>query len=88
MPTWGWFWGVNVGICGIHGVFGFSKTMLLREKKNKTHNGGPDIQNAWCGELFKTALHGWGGTELEDLNFSYFTAGLGGSGPVNLLPLG
>ena len=22
MPTWGWFWGVNVGICGIHGVFG------------------------------------------------------------------
>ncbi|CAK8986999.1 Hypothetical protein SCF082_LOCUS789 [Durusdinium trenchii] len=26
-----------------------------------------------------------GSTELEDLNFSYFTAGLGGSGPVNLL---
>ena len=27
------------------------------------------------------------GNELQDLNFSYFTAGLGGSGPVNLLIL-
>lgn len=26
-----------------------------------------------------------GSNELQDLNFSYFTAGLGGSGPVNLL---
>ena len=27
------------------------------------------------------------GKEIQDLNFSYFTAGLGGSGPVNLLRL-
>ena len=38
-------------------------------------------ESGWSKQLIM-----WG-NELQDLNFSYFTAGLGGSGPVNLLIL-